>query len=88
MKAEITFNQLYWNPSIMGYFFRTQSEKTLNELLDRAFDRKDAVERLDEYADENYDDLDDFEEWLYEEDVETIARTVGIALQEDDDEDE
>ena len=88
MKADVTFSQLYWNHSLMNFFFRTQSEKTLNELLDRANDRKTAVERIDEYAEENYDDLDELEELFYEDTVETIADLMGIELQEEEENDE
>ena len=88
MKADVTFSQLYWNPSLMNFFFRSQSEKTLNKLLDRANDRKAAVERIDEYAEENYDDLDELEELFYEDTVETIADLMGIELQEEEENDE
>ena len=84
MKAEITFSQLYWNHSLMNFFFRTQSENTLNELLDRACDRQDAVERIDDYAEQNYDDLDDLEELFYEDTVETIASLMQIELEENE----
>ena len=84
MKAEITFNQLYWNPRILNYFFRTQAENTLNELLDRANDRQRAVEQIDEFAERNYDDLDDLEDLFYEDSVETIAHLIEIELQDED----
>lgn len=72
----------------MNFFFRTQSAKTLNELLDRANDRKAAVERIDEYADENYDDLDELEDLFYEDTVETIADLMEIELQEEEENEE
>ena len=91
MKAEITFPQLWANPSVRSFFFRTQSENTLVELIDRAVEcSSDVVRRIDEYADENFLDLDEIEEMFYSfEDgtLETLANEFGIEL-EDDSEDE
>lgn len=88
MKAEITFNELYWNHSLMDFFFRTQSENTLNELLDRAKDRKDAVEKINDNAEWDYDDLDEFEEDFYSCTVEELAEKFGIELEDGEDEDD
>lgn len=88
MKAEITFNQLYWNPRIMDYFFRTQAVNTLDELLDRAVNRMDAVNKIDEYAEWHYNDLDDLEEDFYNESVEDLADMFCIELQDDEEEDD
>lgn len=86
MKADITFSQLYWNPSLLNFFFRTQSENTMNELLDRATDRKDAIERIDSYGESVCNDLDEFEEMFYEMSVEELAAEIGIEMDEDEDE--
>lgn len=72
----------------MNFFFRTQSENTLNALLDRANDRKEAIETIDSYAEENYDDLDELEDLFYEDTVETIAELMGIELHEEEEEEE
>ena len=88
MKAEITFSQLYWNHSLMNYFFRSQSENTLNELLDRAEDRQTAVSLIDEYSEFNYSDLDYLEEDFYNESVETLATMFGIELSEEEDDED
>lgn len=88
MKAEITFNELYWNHSLMGFYFRTQSENTLNELLDRAKDRKDAVEKINDNAEWDYDDLDELEEDFYSCTVEELAEKFGIELEDGEDEDD
>ena len=42
----------------MDFFFRTQSKKTLEELLDRAIDKQEAVEKISENAEWDYEDLD------------------------------
>ena len=86
MKADITFSQLYWNPSLLNFFFRTQSENTMNELLDRAKDRQSAIETIDYETDD--DDLDDIEEMFYEDSVEELAERFCIELDEPDEEED
>lgn len=86
MKADITFQQLFWNHSLLNFFFRTKSENTMNELLDRATDKKKAVERIGDFADANYDSLDDLEELFYEDSVETIANLMEIELNDSEEE--
>lgn len=85
MKAEITFNQLWANPSVRKFFFRTQSENTLQELADRSADWEDALQKIEESI---YEDLDEVEEMFYEETVEELAEEFGIELTEDEDEEE
>jgi len=85
MKAEISFSQLWANPSVRKFFFRTQSEDTLQELADRSADWEDAIERIDGSI---YEDLDEVEELFYEESVEWLADEFGIELVDADDEDE
>lgn len=88
MKAEITFEQVYWNHSLMDFFFRTQSEKTLEELIDRAIDKQEAVEKISENAEWDYEDLDELEEDFYELSVEELAEKFGIELNDEEDEDD
>lgn len=62
MKAEITFSQLYWNCSLMDFFFREQSKMTVEDLMASVEDPKTALEKIDTYASENDCELDDIEE--------------------------
>lgn len=80
MKANVTFLQVYFNKSLSNFFFRTQAVETMDELLDRASDRRKAVELLNDYCDNNFEDLDELEELLYNDSVEDIAELVGIEL--------
>ena len=79
MKAEISISTLYYNQSVLGFFFRTQSENTFNELFE-------AVEESEEIifsAIENYsDDLDDIEELFYSESVADLCDILGLTLLE------
>lgn len=92
MTAEITFSQLWANPSLLGFFFRKQSEWTLRDLMDRAVDSEKACEAIDDYAEMNGYDLDAIEELFYEEPAGRVADECGIELagegDEDGDEDE
>ena len=85
MKAEITIKRLYYNASIMNFFFRTQSENTFNELIEKCTESNDEIFN----AIENYsDDLDIIEEMLYNDDVEEIATELGLTIAEEEEEEE
>lgn len=88
MKAEITFSQLWLNNSLMNFFFRTQSEDTLNELFERVVDTQNAVETIDAYCDANDISLDELEEMFYSESVEDLAEEFCIELSEEEEEDD
>ena len=88
MKAEITFSQVWANPSVRNFFFREQSEDTLQELSRRAEDWEDALERIEKYAN-NYDyELDEIEEMFYDYTVEDLADEFEIDLYEEEEEDD
>ena len=82
-------SQLYYNGSLMNFFFRGQAKRTLEDLIDRAKESTQVVlDAIEDYADEYMDgDLDTLEETFYEESVEDIADYIGVEL-EDEDEDE
>lgn len=75
MKAEITMRQLWWNPSVMGFFFRKQAQDTLEELMGKV--EESTPEVLG--AIENYtDELDEVEEILYNEPMSVIIGTFSL----------
>ena len=83
MKAELTIEQLYYNASIMNFFFRTQAENTFNELLEKCDESNDAIfEAIENYS----DDLDIIEEMLYNDDIEEIATELGLTITEEEEE--
>lgn len=84
MKAQITFRELWSNPSVRRFFFRPQSEETLHELWRLADDWEDALDKIEEYS----DDLDEVEELFYEETPEWLADEFRIEIYKDEDEDE
>ena len=85
MKAELTIKQLYYNSSIMNFFFRTQAENTFNELIEKCEESNDEIFN----AIENYsDDLDDVEELFYNDSIEEIATELGLTIEEEEEEEE
>ena len=81
MKAELTIKQLYYNSSMMNFFFRTQAENTFNELIEKCTESNDEIFN----AIENYsDDLDDVEEMFYNDSIEEIAEALGLTIEEED----
>ena len=86
MNAELTIKQLYYNASIMNFFFRTQAENTFNELMEKCEESNDEIFN----AIENYsDDLDTIEEMFYNDDIDEIATELGLTIEEEEeDEDE
>ena len=83
MKAELTIKQLYYNASIMNFFFRTQTENTFNELIEKCTESNDEIFN----AIENYsDDLDTIEEMLYNDSIEEIATELGLTISEEEEE--
>lgn len=84
MKAEITFREIWSNPSVRNFFFRDQSEETLQELCRRAEDWEDALDLIEDYAEVNFLFLDDIEEMFYVDEVEELASEFHIKLEDED----
>ena len=81
MKAELTIKQLYYNSSIMNFFFRTQAENTFNELIEKCEESNDEIFN----AIENYSDyLDEVEEMFYNDSIEEIANELGLTIEEEE----
>jgi GH35 family endo-1,4-beta-xylanase len=82
MKAEITFSQLFWNKSLMNFFFREQAQQTLEDLIERSTEfARDVVDRIDDVTEDW--DINDLEELFYSEGTADVAEELGITLKED-----
>ena len=82
MKANLSMSQVWWNKSLLSYFFREQSVETMQDLLNRAKNDWDSVLRsIDEQTED--EELDEIEESFYEESVEELAERFYIELEED-----
>ena len=84
MKAEVTFSELYWNESLMSFFFREQSIRTLDELLEKVADKRAAINAIEVHAEINGYSVDDVEEMFYEYSVEELAREFDLELESED----
>lgn len=83
-------SQLWWNGSLMNFFFRDQAKLTLERLVNRAKESTQVVlDAVEEYCDDYMDgDLDTLEETFYEESVEDIAGYVGVELESNEEEED
>ena len=89
MKIEISFKSLYSNYHLYNYFFREQSQHTLEDLICVAkVDTHSVLDAIDSYAEQNDYDVDDIEEMFYEDSVEEIAKKIGIEINEEEEEEE
>ena len=84
MKAEITFSELYWNESLMSFFFREQSIRTLDELMEKVADKMDAINAIEVHAEINDYSVDDVEEMFYEYSVEELADEFCLQIESED----
>ena len=80
MKAEVTFSELWQNESLMSFFFREQSIRTLEELLEKVADKWAAINAIEFHAEINNYRVDDVEEMFYEYSVEELADELGLEL--------
>lgn len=84
MKAEVTFSELWQNESLMSFFFREQSIRTLDELLEKVADKKAAINVIEVHAEINNYSVDDVEEMFYEYSVEELAEEFGLQIESED----
>ena len=84
MKAEVTFSELYWNESLMSFFFREQSIRTLDELLEKVADKRAAINTIEVHAEINNYSVDDVEEMFYEYSVEELADEFCLQIESED----
>ena len=84
MKAEVTFSELWQNESLMSFFFREQSIRTLDELLEKVADKKAAINAIVVHADISGYSVDDVDEMFYEYSVEELAKEFGLQIESED----
>lgn len=78
MKAEITMSQLWWNPSVRGFFFRYQSWAAVEELMGMVEYSEKTYDEVFDAIDEYFDDLDECEETFYSEHLDDIIEMIGL----------
>lgn len=89
MKKEITFSNLYWNDGLRGFCFRSQAEDTFNEVMQNIVESPETEKMMGEFLESMFDDVDDMEEYFYDEMPEIIIEEFreyhGIEEEEDED---
>ena len=84
MNAQVSISQLYYNKSILNFFFRTQSEEEFNNLFDSVEeDTEDVFNAIENYS----DDLDYIEEMFYSDTTQEIISNLGLTAIELEEED-
>lgn len=78
MTAEITVSNLYYNNSLMNFFFRNQAKETFEELIEAV---NESNEVIFENIESCYDDLDEVEELFYNESIEDLAEIFNLTIQ-------
>ena len=84
MKAEVTFSELWQNESLMSFFFREQSIRTLEELLEKVADKRAAINTIEVHAEINNYSVDDVEEMFYEYSIEELAEEFGLQIENEE----
>ena len=74
MTAELSMSQIYYNPSILNFFFRKQAVETLEEVLNAFPSVGEGLDALET----TFEDVDDMEEVLYSEDLPDILEMLAV----------
>ena len=89
MKAEITMQQMWANPSVRSFFAREQAERELCKLMDLVvYSGKMSHESFFNQIENYYESYDEFVEVLYNETTEDILEWLGLSDILDDEEDD
>lgn len=81
MNAQLSISDLYYNKSLLNFFFRAQSENEFNNLFDSVEeDTEEVFNAIDSYS----DDLDCIEEMFYNDSIEEIISNLGLTAIEEE----
>lgn len=80
MKADVSLSQLWFNQSLLSFFFRNQARETLDEIISAAGGKNnpDAFQELENAIEDHYDSLGDFEEDCYNASLEEMLDTLDL----------
>lgn len=80
MKVTITLQQLWFNATLLNFFFRTQAIDTLEEIMDfiGARESESRFNELSEAVEGYYSDLEEFEEDCYDLSAQEILDQLEI----------
>ena len=78
MTANVSLQQIYFNPTILDFFFRKQARNTFEELINRAGNSPTAFQELEDAIEGYYMSLEDFEEDCYNLSAEEILDSLEV----------
>ena len=89
MKFETLLSSVWSYEPLREHFFRLQSIRTMNKLIDSVYGlTHDILDDIENYCEENCLDSDTLDEMLYNESVEDLANEFGLELMEKEEEEE
>lgn len=89
INEEVTLSNIWWNRGLRGFLFRDQATATLEELVNAVGGNRDQTLFIDleNRIEQNYADVEDFEEDCYGESVEYLLENLGYEIYDEDEED-
>lgn len=90
INEEITLSNIWWNGGLRGFLFRDQATETLEELVSAVGGDRDPnlFSELEDRIEQNYSDVEDFEEDCYSESVEYLLENLGYDVEDEYDDEE
>lgn len=83
MKAEITFERVINDENLSGYFLTRQAKETFYKVCEIVEEDEDYICDI---VEREFEDLDEWADYLHHEDAEEIARYLGLTIIEQDEE--
>lgn len=82
INEEVTLSNIWWNRGLRGFLFRDQATETLEELVNAVGGDLDPnlFGDLEDRIEQNYADVEDFEEDCYSESVEYLLENLGYEI--------
>lgn len=86
INEEVTLSNIWWNNGLRGFLFRDQATATLEELVSAVGGDRDPnlFNDLEDRVEQNYADVEDFEEDCYSESVEYLLENLGYEVGDED----
>ena len=87
ISEKVTLSNIWRNGELRGFLFRDQATETLEELVSAVGGDRDPnlFSELEDRIEQNYDDVEDFEEDCYSEYVEYLLENLGYDIENEDD---
>lgn len=85
----LTVKKLWYNLLVLNFFWRDKAQRTLSEVLSKgAGSNDDILDQIDEYYEDNGDDMDQCEEDFYSLSADELIEMIEIEVRDEDEDDE